>query len=54
MNIDMEARYQENHNKRNASAYTHKQTKEKFIIKKEKKLNRTDKQKKQNNARVSA
>ena len=53
MNIDMEARYQENHNKRNASAYTNKQTKEKFILKKKKKkkkkerkkkLNRTDKQ----------
>ena len=38
MNIDMEARYQENHNKRNASAYTNKQTnKGKFILKKKKK-----------------
>ena len=54
MNIDMEARYQENHNKRNASAYTNKQTnkgkihpkkkKEKEKKKRKKKLNRTDKQ----------
>ena len=51
----MEARYQENHNKRNASAYTNKQTnkgkihpkkkkKKKKKQKKKKKLNSTDKQ----------
>ena len=37
MNIDMEARYQENHNKINASAYTNKQTNKGKIHPKKKK-----------------
>ena len=42
----MEARYQENHNKRNASAYTNKQTKEKFILKKKKEKEKKKKERK--------
>ena len=46
MNIDMEARYQENHNKRNASAYTNKQTdKGKIHPKKKKKKKKIEKAK---------